>query len=325
MIGLDPGAKVIGVALSDVTLMLAGPYGAIRRGRLSVNDAEITAIARKEDAGGVVGLPLSMDRTMGPAAQAAKDWARSLSDATGIDVAPFDERLSSAAMNRMLVREPDLTRARRAVAVDRAAAAYMLHAAGGAGRDGGRAMRLRNEVACFAWGLVGVWWTGLRVATWLVLRNGPPGGLSAAWSALLLGFFWLGGIGVARWAWRKPRIAAAVQPGGTVLVTQAFPLRRDRLRLAAADIAAVTVEETTDSDGDPYFRARLFLRDGRRFAAQEGHRRALCRGGRAGAAAGALAESRSRSVNSRHALSLPTPPRCRRPGAALHRRAAGPR
>jgi putative Holliday junction resolvase len=130
LIGLDPGAKVIGVALSDVTLMLASPYGALKRGKLSVAAAEVSAIARKEGAGGiVVGLPLSMDGTMGRAAQAAKDWARSLSEATGMDVALFDERLSSAAVNRMLVAEADLTRAKRAVAVDRVAAAYMLQAA----------------------------------------------------------------------------------------------------------------------------------------------------------------------------------------------------
>jgi len=130
LIGLDPGAKVIGVALSDVTLMLASPYGALKRGKLTATAAEIVAIARKEGAGGiVVGLPLSMDGSMGPAAQAAKDWARSLSEATGLPCALFDERLSSAAVNRMLVAEADLTRAKRAVAVDRAAAAYMLQAA----------------------------------------------------------------------------------------------------------------------------------------------------------------------------------------------------
>ena len=130
LIGLDPGAKTIGVALSDVTLMLASPYGSLKRGKLAANAAEIAAIARKKGAGGiVVGLPLSMDGTMGPAAQAAKDWARSLSEATGLDVALFDERLSSAAVNRMLVSEADLTRAKRAEAVDRAAAAYMLQAA----------------------------------------------------------------------------------------------------------------------------------------------------------------------------------------------------
>lgn len=130
LIGLDPGTKTIGVALSDVTLMLASPYGSLRRGKLAANAAEIAAIARKEGAAGlVVGLPLSMDGSLGPAAQAARDWARAVSEATGLPCALFDERLSSAAVNRMLVAEADLTRARRAAAVDRAAAAYMLQAA----------------------------------------------------------------------------------------------------------------------------------------------------------------------------------------------------
>ena len=130
LIGLDPGSKTIGVALSDVTLMLASPYGAIKRGKLAANAAEIAAIATKQGAAGlVVGLPLSMDGSMGPAAQAAKDWARAVSEATGLPCALFDERLSSAAVNRMLVSEADLTRAKRAEAVDRAAASYMLQAA----------------------------------------------------------------------------------------------------------------------------------------------------------------------------------------------------
>jgi putative Holliday junction resolvase len=130
LIGLDPGAKTIGVALSDVSLTLAGPYGALKRGKLRANAAEILAIARKEGAGGlVVGLPLSMDGTFGPAAQAARDWALALSEATGLPAALWDERLSSAAVNRILVTEADLRRKRRAAAVDRAAAAWLLQAA----------------------------------------------------------------------------------------------------------------------------------------------------------------------------------------------------
>ncbi|MBS0558751.1 MAG: Holliday junction resolvase RuvX [Proteobacteria bacterium] len=130
LIGLDPGAKTIGVALSDVRLTLASPYGSLKRGKLSANAAEIAAIARKEGAGGlVVGLPLSMDGTVGPAAQAARDWTLALSDATGLPAALWDERLSSAAVNRFLIGEADLSRRKRAEAVDRAAAAWMLQAA----------------------------------------------------------------------------------------------------------------------------------------------------------------------------------------------------
>lgn len=130
LIGLDPGSRSIGVALSDVGLSLASPYGSIRRGRLRDNAAELLAIARREGVGGFVcGLPLSMDGTFGPAAQAARDWALAVSDATGLPGAMFDERLSSAAANRFLIGEADLSRRKRAAAVDRMAASLMLQAA----------------------------------------------------------------------------------------------------------------------------------------------------------------------------------------------------
>jgi putative Holliday junction resolvase len=130
LIGLDPGKRTVGVALSDVTLMLASPYKGMPRAKLAVNAAEIIAIAKKEGAGGlVIGLPLGMDGSFGPAAQAAKDWATALSEATGLPAALWDERLSSSAVNRMLIQEADLTRAKRAQVVDAAAAAYMLQAA----------------------------------------------------------------------------------------------------------------------------------------------------------------------------------------------------
>ncbi|HZF76181.1 MAG TPA: Holliday junction resolvase RuvX [Acetobacteraceae bacterium] len=138
LIGLDPGAKTVGVALTDVLLMLASPYGALKRGRLAANAAEVLGIARREGAGGlVVGLPLSMDGSFGPAAQAAKDWGLALSDATGLPLALWDERLSSAAVNRMMI-EADVTRAKRAAAVDAAAAAWMLQAALDATRPAAR-------------------------------------------------------------------------------------------------------------------------------------------------------------------------------------------
>ncbi len=136
LIGLDPGAKTIGVALSDVSLLLASPYSLLQRGKLSQASAELKAIARREGASGlVVGWPLSMDGTMGPAAQAVRDWARALSDRAGLPAALWDERLSSAAVNRFLVAEADMTRRKRAGVVDQMAAAYILQAALDASRE----------------------------------------------------------------------------------------------------------------------------------------------------------------------------------------------
>ncbi len=130
LIGLDPGSKVIGVALSDVSLMIASPYGSLRRGKLKVNAAEIAALARKEGAAGlVVGWPLSMDGAIGPAAQAAHDWALALSDTTGLATALWDERLSSSAVNRFLIEQADMSRGKRATVVDEMAAAYTLQSA----------------------------------------------------------------------------------------------------------------------------------------------------------------------------------------------------
>lgn len=130
LLGLDLGSKVIGVALTDVSLMLASPHGSLRRTRLAQNAAEVAAMCAREGAGGlVVGLPLSMDGSLGPAAESARDWSAALAEATGLPVAMWDERLSSAAVNRMMISEADLSRRKRAAAVDAAAAAYILQAA----------------------------------------------------------------------------------------------------------------------------------------------------------------------------------------------------
>src|SRR6185312_16384205 len=95
LLGIDPGAKTIGLALSDVSLLLASPYGALRRGKLAANAAEIGRIAAREGVGGlVVGLPLGLDGSFGPAAQGARDWTQALAEATGLPAANFDERLS---------------------------------------------------------------------------------------------------------------------------------------------------------------------------------------------------------------------------------------
>ena len=130
LLGLDPGQRTIGLALSDVSLLLASPYGALKRGKLAINAAEIARIAHEEGAGGLVcGLPLAMDGSFGPAAQSARDWLIALSAAAGLPASLWDERLSSSAVNRMLIKDLDMTRKRRSAVVDRVSAAYILQAA----------------------------------------------------------------------------------------------------------------------------------------------------------------------------------------------------
>jgi putative Holliday junction resolvase len=130
LIGLDPGARRIGVALSDVGRRLASPYTTIHRGKLKHNAAEIRAIADAEGAGGmVVGLPLGEDGKFGPAAQAARDWAHAISTATGLPAAMWDETLTTADLHEMLIHEADMSRERRAAVIDKMAAARILQLA----------------------------------------------------------------------------------------------------------------------------------------------------------------------------------------------------
>jgi putative Holliday junction resolvase len=130
LLGLDLGSRTIGIALSDVMLLLATPYGSVARGKLAAVVARVEDVTRREGVGGlVVGLPLSLDGTAGPAAQAARDWTHALSAATGLPAALWDERLSTAAVNRVLIGHADLSRKRRAEVVDKMAAAYLLQAA----------------------------------------------------------------------------------------------------------------------------------------------------------------------------------------------------
>ena len=129
--GLDLGEKTIGVAVSDVLRSVASPLALIRRRKFTEEAQELFALMRGRDAGAlVIGPPLNMDGTEGPRCQSVRAFARNLLrlDA-GLFIAFWDERMSTMAVNRMLVGELDMTRARRAKVVDRAAAAYILQGA----------------------------------------------------------------------------------------------------------------------------------------------------------------------------------------------------
>lgn len=130
LLGIDPGRKQVGLALSDVSRMVASPFQTVKRGKLGQMATFIRAVAQEHGVAGlVVGVPLSLDGSFGPAAQASRDWAMDLSAQTGLPTCLWDERLSSSAVNRMLIQEADLSRAKRAEAVDKLAAAYILQAA----------------------------------------------------------------------------------------------------------------------------------------------------------------------------------------------------
>ena len=129
-LGLDLGSKTIGVAVSDVSRTIASPLALIRRGKFTLEAAELFSLMAGRAASGlVIGLPLNMDGSEGPRCQSARAFARNLQRLRDVPTAFQDERLSTVAVNRMLVEEADLSRTRRAEVVDRAAAAWILQTA----------------------------------------------------------------------------------------------------------------------------------------------------------------------------------------------------
>lgn len=129
LMGIDLGTKTIGLALSDVERRLASPLETLKRGKFSVDSAQMLAKADQFDvAGFVIGLPLNMDGSEGPRVQATRAFVRNMGALTPRPFLFWDERLSTAAVTRSLI-EQDVSRAKRAAVVDRMAAAYILQGA----------------------------------------------------------------------------------------------------------------------------------------------------------------------------------------------------
>jgi putative Holliday junction resolvase len=129
--GLDLGEKTIGVAVSDIGRVIASPLALIRKVKFSKDAEALFELMQSRGAVGlVIGLPVNMDGTEGPRCQSSRAFARNLERLRpDLAIAFWDERLSSEAVNRMLIGEAGLSRARRAELVDKAAAAYILQGA----------------------------------------------------------------------------------------------------------------------------------------------------------------------------------------------------
>jgi putative holliday junction resolvase len=126
LIGLDLGTKTIGVAVSDVGRQIASPVETIARSKFSKDAERLRELVGRLGVGAfVLGLPVNMDGTEGPRAQASRAFARNLGAAITLPVVLWDERLSTAAVTRTLVKA-DRSRRRRAEIVDQLAAAYIL-------------------------------------------------------------------------------------------------------------------------------------------------------------------------------------------------------
>lgn len=130
LMGLDLGTKTIGLALSDVSRSIASPLETIKRTKFTADAERLIALAKQHDAAALVfGLPLNMDGTEGPRCQSTRQFADNLAGIIDLPLAFQDERLSTAAVQRFLIEDADLSRKKRDQVVDRAAAAWILQGA----------------------------------------------------------------------------------------------------------------------------------------------------------------------------------------------------
>lgn len=130
LMGLDVGTKTIGVAISDVMRSLATPLETIKRGKFLPDAQRLVDLVKRYEVGAfVVGLPLALDGSEGPRCQSVRQFAANLLAVQDVPLAFQDERLSTAAVERVLIDDLDMSRQRRSEVVDRAAAAYILQGA----------------------------------------------------------------------------------------------------------------------------------------------------------------------------------------------------
>lgn len=129
LLGLDVGTKTVGLALSDVTRTIASGLTTLARGKFSADARRLLELAQEHSVGGfVIGLPISLDGSEGPRAQATRAFARNLGRLTPLPILLWDERLTTAAAERSLL-EADVSRRRRAQVIDKVAATLILQSA----------------------------------------------------------------------------------------------------------------------------------------------------------------------------------------------------
>ncbi len=129
LVGVDLGTKTIGLALSDILLSIASPFGTLKRVKFTKDALALLDVLDQQGGTGLVfGWPVEMDGGEGSRCQATRAFAQGLLRLRDVPILFWDERFSTAAVTRVLL-DGGATRARRAEVVDKLAAAYILQGA----------------------------------------------------------------------------------------------------------------------------------------------------------------------------------------------------
>jgi len=126
LLGIDPGTKTLGLAISDRTRLIATPLKTIRRKKFTLDaDHLLKLYDENEVSAMVIGLPINMDSSHGPRTQSVRDFCSNLLKLRDIPIFMWDERLSTLAVTRGML-DADMSRKKRKENVDKLAASYIL-------------------------------------------------------------------------------------------------------------------------------------------------------------------------------------------------------
>lgn len=126
LLGLDPGTKTLGLAISDRTRLISSPLQTIRRAKFGPDAATLLSLYHSNEASAlIVGYPVNMDGSQGPRTQSVRDFCTNLLRIEDIPIFLWDERLSTMAVTRTMIAA-DMSRKKRAENVDKLAASYIL-------------------------------------------------------------------------------------------------------------------------------------------------------------------------------------------------------
>lgn len=127
LLGFDLGTKTIGLAVSDSMLMVSSPLETLRRTKFTADAEKLLALIAEKDIGGLVlGLPRNMDGSEGPRAQSTRAFANNMAGKVDLPITFWDERLTTAEAERVLIEQVDMNRKRRGEVIDKMAASIIL-------------------------------------------------------------------------------------------------------------------------------------------------------------------------------------------------------
>ena len=129
LLGIDPGTKTLGIAVSDSNLMVASPITTIKRKKINIDIRELLILVEEYTiAGIVIGWPLNMDGSIGPRCDSVRDFIKSLLNIKDLPILLQDERMSTMAIVKPMIKA-DLSRKKRSSRTDRLAACWILQSA----------------------------------------------------------------------------------------------------------------------------------------------------------------------------------------------------